>query len=74
MAVWERNSDNEKRYGGIVDGIVDNILERYGVSEELVKKVTDIIDGVTKNVEVKDIGDETYVTIYLNKIHFNFKK
>jgi hypothetical protein len=66
--------NNEERYGGIVDGIVDNILERYGISEELVKQVTEIIDGVTKNVEVKDIGDETYVTINLNKIHFKFKK
>lgn len=64
----------EERYGGIVDGIVDNILERYGISEELVKQVTDIIDGVTKNVEVKDIGDETFVTINLNKIYFKFKK
>lgn len=64
----------EKRYGGIVDGIVDNILERYGISEELIKQVTDIIDGVTKNVEVQEIGDETYITINLNKINFKFKK
>jgi hypothetical protein len=64
----------EKRYGGIFDGVVDNILERYGISERVVKQVTDIIDGVTKNVEVKDIGDETFVTINLNKIHFKFKK
>lgn len=72
-----RNSmsdDRKPRYGGIVDGIVDNILERYGISEELVKQVTEIIDGVTKNVEVKEIGDETYITIHLEKIHFNFKK
>jgi hypothetical protein len=64
----------EKRYGGIFDGVVDNILERYGISERVVKQVTDIIDGITKNVEVKDIGDETFVTINLNKVHFKFKK
>jgi len=64
----------DTKYGGIVDGLIDNILERYGISEDLVKQVTDIIDGVTKNVEVQEIGDETYVTIHLNKINFKFKK
>lgn len=64
----------DTKYGGIVDGLIDNILERYGISENLVKQVTDIIDGVTKNVEVQEIGDETYVTIHLNKINFKFKK
>jgi len=64
----------EKRYGGIVDGIVDNILENHNISKELIKKITDIVDGVTKNVEVQDIGDETFVTIHLNKINFRFKK
>ena len=64
----------DRRYGGILSNIVDNILEKYGVTEELVKQVTDIVDGVTKNVEVQDIGDETFVTIHLNKINFKFKK
>lgn len=64
----------EKGYGGIVDGIVDNILENHNISKELIKKITDIVDGVTKNVEVQDIGDETFVTIHLNKINFRFKK
>lgn len=64
----------EKRYGGIIDGIVDNILENHNISKELIKKITGIVDGVTKNVEVQDIGDETFVTIHLNKINFRFKK
>lgn len=66
--------NKDRRYGGILSNIVDNILEKYGVTEELVKQVTDIVDGVTKNVEVQDIGDETFVTIHLNKINFKFKK
>lgn len=66
--------NKDRRHGGILSNIVDNILEKYGVTEELVKQVTDIVDGVTKNVEVQDIGDETFVTIHLNKINFKFKK
>ncbi len=65
---------NEERYGGIVDSLVDNILERYGVSEELIKKITGIIDGVVKNVSVQEIGDETYITIHLNNINLKFKR
>jgi hypothetical protein len=64
----------QERYGGIIDGLVDNILEKYGISEEMIKKISSIIDGVAQNVEVQQIGDETYITINLNKINFKFKK
>lgn len=64
----------EPRYGGIIDGLVDNVLEKYGISEEMIKKISSIIDGVAQNVEVQQIGDETYITINLNKINFKFKK
>ena len=63
-----------RRYGGIVDGIVSNVLEKYGISEEMVQNISEIVEGVTKNIEVQEIGDETFVTIHLNKIHFKFKK
>ena len=63
-----------ERYGGIVDGLVDGVLEKYGITEEMIQQVASIIDGVTKNVEVQQIGDETYITIHLNKINFKFKK
>lgn len=63
-----------ERYGGIVDGLVDGLLEKYGISEEMIQHIAGIIDGVTKNVEVQQIGDETYITIHLNKINFKFKK
>jgi len=64
----------QERYGGIIDGLVDNMLEKYGISEEMIKKISSIIDGVAQNVEVQQIGDETYITINLNKINFKFKK
>jgi hypothetical protein len=64
----------QERYGGIIDGLVDNILEKYGISEEMIKKISSVIDGVAQNVEVQQIGDETYITINLNKINFKFKK
>jgi hypothetical protein len=64
----------EERYGGIVDHFVDNILERYGVSEELIKRITGIVDGIVKNVSVQEIGDETFITIHLNDINLKFKK
>lgn len=59
---------------GIVDSIIDGVLERYGVSEEMVKKITSIIDGVVENVSVQQIGDETFITIHLNDINLKFKK
>jgi len=64
----------DTKYSGIIDGFIDNILERYGITDELAKQITGIINGVTKNIEVQDIGDETYITIHLNKINFKFKK
>ena len=59
---------------GIVDSIIDGVLERYGVSEEMVKKITSIIDGAVKNVSVQEVGDETFITIHLNDINLKFKK
>jgi hypothetical protein len=59
---------------GIVDSIIDDVLERYGVSEEMIKKITSIVDGVVKNVSVQEIGDETFITIHLNDINLKFKR
>jgi hypothetical protein len=59
---------------GIVDSIIDDILERYGVSEEMIKKITSIVDGVVKNVSVQEVGDETFITIHLNDINLKFKR
>ena len=51
-----------------------DILNRYGVKEETVKGVTKIVDSIVKNVSVKEIGDETFITIHIKDIHFKFKK
>jgi hypothetical protein len=59
---------------GLIDGFIDGILERFGIDEELIKQLSDIVGGVVKNVEVNEVGDETYITIHLDKIHFKFKK
>jgi len=65
---------NEKRYGGLVDGILEDLLEKYGVSKELVEKITSIVGAVVDNVSVQQIGDETFITIHLNDINLKFKK
>tara|TARA_B100000287_G_scaffold385608_1_gene392884 strand:- start:132 stop:329 length:198 start_codon:yes stop_codon:yes gene_type:complete len=64
---------NQQNYG-LIDGFIDGILERFGIDEELIKQLSDIVGGVVKNVEVNEVGDETYITIHLDKIHFKFKK
>jgi plasmid replication initiation protein len=64
----------DDKYGGIVDSLIDNILEKYGITDELVKKITNIIDNVVKNIEVQEINNETYITININKINIRFKK
>lgn len=65
---------SDERYGGIAGGIVNSILRDYGISKELVQDVTKVIESVANHVEVQEVGDETFVTIHLNKIHFKFKK
>ena len=65
---------NEKRYGGLVDGILEDLLEKYGVSKELVEKITSIVGAVVDNVSVQQIGDETFITIHINDINLKFKK
>tara|TARA_B100000700_G_C15039482_1_gene854599 strand:+ start:1757 stop:1954 length:198 start_codon:yes stop_codon:yes gene_type:complete len=59
---------------GIIHGFINGILERFGIDEELIKQLSNIVGGVVKNVEVNEVGDETYITIHLDKIHFKFKK
>ena len=59
---------------GFVDNFVDDILKRYGITEKTVKGITEIVDSVVKNVSVKEIGDETFITIHIKDIHFKFKK
>ena len=32
------NHEEDERYGGMVDGIIDGLIERYGIDKELIKK------------------------------------
>ncbi len=66
--------NKEQKYGGIVDNLIDNILEKYGISEETIKKITSLTDEIMKHVSVQQIGQETFITIHLNKINFRLKR
>lgn len=61
-------------YGGIASNIVNNILRDFGISKEMVQDISKIVESISDHVEVQEVGDETFVTIHLNKIHFKFKK
>ena len=37
---------------GIIHGFINGILERFGIDEELIKQLSNIVGGVVKNVEV----------------------
>ena len=79
MSKWWRGGHQEPPKGepistGFVDNFVDDILTRYGITEETVKGVTKIVDSIVKNVSVQEIGDETFITIHIKDIHFKFKK
>jgi len=65
---------SEENYTGIFDGAIESVLNKYGITKDVVAQVGRIIDGVSKNVEVEEVRDETHITINLNKIHFKFKK
>ncbi len=65
---------SNKRYSGIFDSIVDNILEKYGIEEKTIKQISKVVSTISDHVTTEKIGDETFVTIHLDKIHFKFKK
>ena len=64
----------DERFGGIVDSFVDNILRKYGITDDMLKGVSKVVKAVTDSTSVQEVGDEVFVTINLEKIHFKFKK
>jgi len=66
-------TNEEARYGGMVDNLIDGILDRVGIEPELIKKINSLVSDVMQHVESEQIGDETVFTIHLNKIHFKMK-
>jgi hypothetical protein len=68
------NWEEGERYGGMVDGIIDGLIKKFGIDKVLVKKINDVARDIMEHVETQQFGDETVVTIHLNKIHFKMKK
>mgnify|MGYP001460720944 CR=1 FL=1 len=57
-------SESEDEQSGIVSTIIDKILDRLGISEEMVEKVKTVVD----NVDVQKYGDKTVISIDMQKI------
>ena len=49
---------------GIVSTIIDKVLDRLGISEEMVEKAKAAID----NIDVQKYGDKTVISIDMKKI------
>ena len=64
----------DERFGGIVENLDDNILSKYGITDDMVKSVSGVVKAITNSTSVQEVGDEVFVTINLEKIHFKFKK
>lgn len=57
-------SESEDEQSGIVSTIIDKILDRLGISEEMVEKVKTVVD----NVDVQKYGDKTVISIDMKTI------
>ena len=57
-------SQTEDEQYGIVSIIIDKVLNRLGISEEMVEKATTMID----NIDVQKYGDKTVISIDMKKI------
>lgn len=55
---------------GILDSVVDKILKEYGITNEHINKVKQVLDFI----EVKQDGDKTIVEITLKKISITLDK
>lgn len=55
---------------GILDSVVDKILKEYGITEEHISKVKQVLDFI----EVREDGDKTVVEITLKKISITLDK
>jgi len=67
-------NNEEKNYGGMVDGLIDGLISKLGVDKELIKKINDVTADIMRHVETQQIGDELVITVHLNKIHLKMKK
>ena len=57
-------SQTKDEQSGIVSTIIDKVLDRLGISKEMVEKVKTVVD----NVDVQEYGDKTVISIDMKKI------
>jgi hypothetical protein len=56
---------NDERFGaGIVENVINNILEKYNISRKDIDKVKSIVD----KVEISQVGKSTIIEINLKKL------
>jgi hypothetical protein len=58
------SSMSEEERSGIVSTIIDKVLDRLGISEELVEKTKTVID----NIDIQKYGEKTVISIDMKKI------
>lgn len=63
-------NQNDERYGGIVDNFIDKILKQYGITEEHINKVKNLLD----NIDVFDYDDKTVIRLSLKDIRIEIEK
>tara|TARA_R110002074_G_scaffold240183_1_gene411873 strand:+ start:102 stop:296 length:195 start_codon:yes stop_codon:yes gene_type:complete len=57
-------SESEEQQYGIVSTIIDKVLDRLGISEEMVEKTKTVID----NIDIQKYGEKTVISIDMKKI------
>ena len=57
------NESEEQQYG-IVSTIIDKVLDRFGISEQMVEKAKTAID----NIDIQKYGEKTVISIDMKKI------
>ena len=57
-------SGSEEQQYGIVSTIIDKVLDRFGISEEMVEKAKTVID----NIDIQKYGEKTIISIDMKKI------
>ncbi|MHC4690828.1 MAG: hypothetical protein ACYS5F_14530, partial [Planctomycetota bacterium] len=57
-------SDDERFGAGIVENVINNILEKYNISRKDIDKVKSIVD----KVEISQVGKSTIIEINLKKL------
>jgi len=58
------SSMSEQERSGIVSTIIDKVLDRLGISEEMVEKTKTVID----NIDIQKYGEKTVISIDMKKI------